>query len=183
MKHLVLGSLFAVSLLLSSHSSQAAGRNWDFSNATPANGKVLQYDLNGDGRKENISLVATGQAKNDKTSTYRLKVNNVVLDEVWPTYNYFDGNAKVEGFKIGDLNTRDKSKEIVVFGPDGESRLSRIYAWSGGRIRRVLRLPIFIERFNGDGTVTELKSSGWSSVRLPHRLNRQGELKLVQQPY
>jgi len=173
----LLAALFSLSSV--SRAENPTGYVWDYEKSPLANGKVIKVDLDGDGKKESVSLVPLWKAKDGNSSAYRLKVNDVVLDDYW-TESDIAGNVTVEGLLFGDLNTRDRFKEILVGGPSEDNTAFKIYAWRDGKIRRVLRQPLFIERFNGDGTITEIRYSGWAVTRLPYRLNRQGELKLVQ---
>jgi hypothetical protein len=183
MKRTTSNSILSFSLLLLASIAQAdspSGTVQDFSKAHLANGKIVQFDLDGDGKKENISLATLWRSKDGSSSAYRLKVNNVILDDYW-TESDLSGNVEVDGFIFGDLDTRDRSKEIVIGGPTDIGTVFRIYGWRDGKIRRVLREPIFIDRFNGDGSIIQHYYSGWAEAYLPYRLNKQGELKLVPQ--
>ncbi len=179
MKYSTLGIILPLSLYFMSSVKADSGMGYVWGSSIPANGKVVIVDLDGDGRKERVSLIATSQAKNGRTLTYRLKVNTIVLNDVWPESD-IGGNVRVKGLLFCDLNRKDRSKEIVVVGPYGlEWSAYKIYAWRGGKIRTVLKEPVQVKRFNGDGTVTTYDNNSWFTVDLRYRLNRQGQLKLM----
>jgi len=127
-------------------------------------------DLNSDQIEEEIKLESSYN-----TYEFRLLVNDRAVDG-----KFIDGDA--DGFKVIDINTNDKYKEIAVHTPGSSSDDVYVIYWYDGKeivfMDRLSRWP----SFNGNGIVYVNNWEGFWSSRDKYVLdNSERKLKKVEQ--
>ena len=116
-------------------------------------------DLNSDNKTEIVKVENT-----DNLHEFRLTIdNNEILGK------YEDGDT--DGFKVIDINTRDKYKEIAVHTPGSSSDDVYMIYWYNGKeiifMDRLARWPTF----NGNGIIYLNNWEGFWSSRDKYRLD------------
>ena len=137
-----------------------------------------KVDLNGDGKKENISI------KNINPLSYLPSEDNFVLivDDELITGNLAEGSP--DGFVIVDIYKGDKYKEIVVHAP-GESDDDEflLYSYDGESLKNMGK-PYDWPTFYGNGIVLNDKNVDFWSMREKYVLEKKTRtLKLVPQEF
>lgn len=150
---------------------------WNWNSSTMS----THADITGDGKAETIRLEKFVDKKEDdrfSRSYLRLTVNGQSI---------YDGRADVravKGFRLVNIDKRDKRKEISVMSPYLEQEWNGdfIYWFDGKSIHRVNDRPIR-GTFHGDGRVTYAAGDGPPFIQETYRLQANHTLQLVIQKY
>lgn len=137
--------------------------------------KQGRFDLNGDGKLENVRLEVLKERGSDgkwgPIGIFRLWVNKQSL--------WGGGGQTIRGFGLADIQKTDGLKEVVVYGQQFDSNSLSIFSFDGHKLRRVEDMGLGDAHFYGDGRVDWTFDAGsfWGATN--RYLLRRGHLRLV----
>lgn len=133
-----------------------------------------RVDLDGDGKRERISLTRVRLNSLTKPDRYRLTINGRRAEAPVPGF--------IHGFRIKKIRRTSAQRQVVVtLGNDATDwRDSDVYSYAGGRVRRLNKHPLISVEIAGDGTVRHMSSwNGFWAAERTYLLDRSGKLNKV----